>query len=588
MSDTIDPHSVADAQASFCTTLVDEWVRLGVKHAFVAPGSRSTPMALALASERGIRTEVFLDERGAAFAALGSALVSGTPAVALCTSGTAAAHFHAAVVEAHLSSVPLIVCTADRPPELRDVGAAQTINQTALYGSAVRWFHDPGVASFDAAHTWRALADHVVARATGPVPGPVHLNLPFREPLVGAAREVAPTRRHDGPWSGHLHAKALLTDWEIDDLAHRLVGRRGVIVAGDPGCGYAITAYAAAATVLASVLDWPLLSCPRSGTRNEGGNIVSHFDGIVRSESASSVLRPEVVLRLGAPPASKVLGQWLKSTKAEQVIVHSPGTFHDPDHLVDVHIEADVANTVDRLCLAASRLRTDGDTANGDTGSWGLLWKSAERAAEAAISSTLEPATGLSDVHVARVVAAASRIVVASSSMPIRDIEWYASTGDGLLVYSNRGANGIDGVIATGIGVATELGAATIYLGDVAFLHDVSSLALLAKRELDVRIVVTNNDGGAIFSYLPQATALQADTFEMLFGTPHGLDVAAIATSFGLETKRPSTVEEMQAALRQPGPSVIVVDTDRGADHALHGALNAAIAHAVDAAVTAG
>ena len=583
MTHTIDPHPTSDAQATFCATLVDEWVRLGVKFAFVAPGSRSTPMALALVNDGRIRTEVFLDERGAAFAALGSALVSGTPAIALCTSGTAAAHFHAAVVEAHLSAVPMIVCTADRPPELRDVGAAQTIDQTALYGSSVRWFHDPGVASFEAAHTWRALANHLVARTTGPVPGPVHLNLPFREPLVGNVVELPPSRSHDGPWSGHMHAKALVTDWEIDDLAHRLAGRRGLIVAGDPGCGYAITAYAGAATVLASVLHWPLLACPRSGTRVEGGNIVSHFDGIIRSSRAGRELVPEVVLRLGAPPASKVLGQWLRAAGAEQIVVHSPGTYHDPDHVVEVHIEADVANTVDRLTTAVSRLGGEQGAGSIDL-SWCDAWRNAEEAAEGAIVETLT-AEALCDPHVAREVAAAARIVVASSSMPIRDIEWYAPTGDGLLVYANRGANGIDGVIATAIGVAIELGAVTAYVGDVAFVHDVSSLAMLAARGLDVRIVVTNNDGGAIFSYLPQASTVSAATFEKLFGTPHGTDIAAVARGFGLRVEQPRSVGELREALAAPGPSVVVVNTDRTVDHAVHGRLNAAISEAVDSAL---
>lgn len=583
MTHTIDLHPTADAQATFCATLVDEWARIGVKFAFVAPGSRSTPMALALVNDGRIRTEVFLDERGAAFAALGSALVSGTPAVALCTSGTAAAHFHAAVIEAHLSAVPMIVCTADRPPELRDVGAAQTINQTALYGASVRWFHDPGVASFDAVHTWRALANHVVARTTGPVPGPVHLNLPFREPLLGKVASLPASRSHDGPWSGHLHAKSLLTDWEIDDLAQRLAGRRGVIVAGDPGCGYAITAYAGAATVLASVLNWPLLACPRSGTRAMGGNIISHFDGIVRSPLAATELAPEVVLRLGAPPASKVLGQWLRAVAAEQIVVHSPGTYHDPDHTVEVHIEADVANTVDRLTIAVSRAMAD-KRHDGDPTSWADKWRVAESAAEAAILATLSGEV-LLDPHVAREVAASARIVVASSSMPIRDIEWYAPTGDGLLVYANRGANGIDGVIATAIGVACELGAVTAFIGDVAFVHDVSSLAMLAARALDVRIVVTNNDGGAIFSYLPQATTVAHDTFEKLYGTPHGSDVAAVAHGFGLRVATPKLVGDLREALATPGPSVIVVNTDRDEDHAVHDRLNGAISDAVDAAL---
>ena len=588
MTDTIDPHSVADAQATFCAVLVDEWVRLGVKHAFVAPGSRSTPMALALVAEPRIRTEVFLDERGTAFAALGSALVSGMPAVALCTSGTAATHFHAAVVEAHLSSVPLIVCTADRPPELRDVGAAQTINQTDLYGSSVRWFHDPGVASFDAAHTWRALANHVVARTTGAVPGPVHLNLPFREPLLGSVRHVPSTRSHDGPWSGHIHAKALLTDWEIDDLAHRLVGRRGIVVAGDPGCGYAITAYSAAATVLASVLDWPLLSCPRSGTRTDGGNIVSHFDGIVRTDGAALHLAPEVVLRLGSPPTSKVLGQWLRSTNAEQIVVHSPGAYHDPDHVVEVHVEADVANTVDRLSLAAARLSAERGEPSASLDGWSNLWQRAERAAESAIAGVLESAVGLVDPHVAREIAAASSIVVASSSMPIRDLEWFTPTGHGLLVYSNRGANGIDGVVATGVGVACELGSVTVFLGDVAFLHDVSSLAMLSARNIEIRIVVTNNDGGAIFSYLPQAGALPTETFDRLFGTPHGIDIGQVAAAFGLRVERPRTLDELRLALRNRGSSVVVVDTDRGENLAVHASLNEAITTAVGAVLRVG
>lgn len=583
MTHTIDPHPTADTQATFCATLVDEWVRLGVKFAFIAPGSRSTPMALALVNDGRIRTEVFLDERGAAFAALGSALVSGTPAVALCTSGTAAAHFHAAVIEAHLSAVPMIVCTADRPPELRDVGAAQTIDQTALYGASVRWFHDPGVASFEAAHTWRALANHVVARTIGPVPGPVHLNLPFREPLVGNIVDMPASRSHDGPWSGHMHAKSLLTDWEIGDLAHRVAGRRGVIVAGDPGCGYAITAYAGAATVLASVLNWPLLACPRSGTRTVGGNIVSHFDGIVRSPIAAKELAPEVVLRLGAPPASKVLGQWLRAVAAEQIVVHSPGTYHDPDHTVDVHIEADVANTVDRLTIAVSQVMADTGK-DGNPTSWSAKWRDAEAAAEAAIVATLSNDV-LLDPHVAREVAASARIVVASSSMPIRDIEWYAPTDDGLLVYANRGANGIDGVIATAIGVASELGAVTVFIGDVAFVHDTSSLAMLATRGLDVRIVVTNNDGGAIFSYLPQATAVAVDTFEKLFGTPHGTDIAAVAGGFGLRVATPTNVGALREALSVPGPSVIIVDTDRVEDHTVHARLNAAISEAVDASL---
>ena len=534
--------------------------------------------------------EVFLDERGAAFAALGSAKVTGAPAIVLCTSGTAATHFHAAVVEAHLSSVPMIVCTADRPPELRDVGAPQTIDQTALFGSAVRWFHDPGVAAYEAASSWRALADHVVARTVSPVPGPVHLNLPFREPLVGRVRDMPTTRDHDGPWSGHLHGRVTLTDWEIDDLAHRLVGRKGVIVAGDPGGGWALTAYASAATLLASVLDWPLLACPRSGTRVDGGNIVAHFDGIARSKSARGALAPEVVLRLGSPPASKVLGQWLRETTAEQIVVHSPGAYLDPDHVVEHHIEADVANTIDRLCSAASRVADErGSSAPAD---WSQSWRTAEAVAEAAIVSILDDDLDANagrpcEPAIAREVAHVSPICVVSSSMPIRDVEWFASTGDGLLVYANRGANGIDGVTATAVGVASELGTATVYLGDIAFLHDSSSLALLANRRGTLRIVVVDNDGGSIFSFLPQAREVDADTFRVLFGTPHGLDLASVGAAFGVATAVATTVDELRASLARPGTTITVVRTGRTDNVEVHDRINAAIVGAVDAALSA-
>ena len=584
MNDTIEPYSTQNAQAAFCATLVDEWVRCGLRNVFVAPGSRSTPLALAFAAHHDIRLEVFLDERSAAFAALGSALVTGLPAAVLCTSGTAATHFHAAVVEAHLSGVPMIVCTADRPPELRDVGAPQTIDQTRLFGSSVRWFHDPGVANFDAAHTWRALADHAHGRALGPVPGPVHLNLPFREPLIGDASSVPPTRTHDASWSGHNHAKATLTDWEIDDLAHRLAGRKGIIVAGDPGGGYAVSAYAAAATLLGSVLDWPIFACPRSGTRVEGGNIVAHFDGIVRSTAVRGAMKPDVVLRLGAPPASKVLGQWLREIEAEQIVVHSPGSFLDPDHLVVQHIEADVANTVDRLCSAASRLAETVGPPSGEPFVWSSLWQSAEARARAAIEEVLADEPHLTEPHVARAVAESSRIAVVSSSMPIRDIEWFAPTGDGLLVYANRGANGIDGVIATAIGVAGELGSATVFLGDVAFLHDSSSLAMLSSRDLHLRIVVTDNDGGGIFSFLPQASVVEDRRFEQLFGTPHGTDLAALARAHGLTVHEPVTLGELRDVLSRGGTSVTVVRTDRRANVELHARLHAAIASAVDSA----
>jgi len=578
--------TTANAQATFCATLVDEWIRGGVQYAYVAPGSRSTPLALALSARSEMSVEVFIDERCAAFAALGVGKATGLPAIALCTSGTAATHFSAAVTEASLSGVPLIVCTADRPPELRDVGAAQTIDQTHLYGSAVRWFHDPGVASYDAAHTWRALANHVVARTMAPIAGPVHLNLPFREPLLGEVVDMPPKRQHDATWSGFHAGRSQLSDWEIDDLAHRLAGRRGVIIAGDVGAGFALATYTSAVSVLSSVLHWPILACPLSGVRGGSANIVSHFDGIVRSQSAHGVLAPEVVLQLGKPPASKVLGQWVASTHGEVIAVHGPGTYQDAQHAAFMHIEADVANTIDRLCSVVASV---GDTREQDIPlRWNSLWRNAQAAAAQSIEQVLSAEGEVSDPAIARMFGEIFSVGVVSSSMPIRDVEWFSKGKENGVLFSNRGANGIDGVISTSIGIAQSLRTPIgVYLGDVAFLHDGSAMVGLKNRNIDMRIVVADNDGGGIFSFLPQASQVNKDVFENLFGTPHCSDIAMLARSHGITVIEPQSLDELSAAMEGSGTAVILLKTNRESNVRIHELLHSAIAQAVDAVTNA-
>lgn len=578
--------TTANAQATFCATLVDEWIRDGVQHAYIAPGSRSTPLALALSARAEISVEVFIDERCAAFAALGVGKATGLPAIALCTSGTAATHFSAAVTEASLYGVPLLVCTADRPPELRDVGAAQTIDQTHLYGSSVRWFHDPGVASYDAAHTWRALANHVVARTMSPVAGPVHLNLPFREPLLGEVVDLPPKRQHDASWSGFHAGRSLLSDWEIDDLAHRLAGRRGVIIAGDVGAGFELATYTSAVSVLSSVLHWPIFACPLSGVRGGAANIVTHFDGIVRSRNAHGVLMPEVVLQLGKPPASKVLGQWVASTDAEVIAVHEPGTYQDAQHLTYMHIEADVANTVDRLCSAVASV---GDTREQDILlRWNLMWRNAQVAATQSIEMVLSVVGEVSDPAIARMFGESFSVGVVSSSMPIRDVEWFSAGKENGVLFCNRGANGIDGVISTAIGIAQSLRTSIgVYLGDLAFLHDGTALIGLKNRGLNIRIVVVDNSGGGIFSFLPQASQVDEDVFENLFGTPHSADIAMLARSHGIEVLEPKSLSELGTAMQGVGTAVILMKTNRQRNVTIHEQLHSAIASSVDAITNA-
>lgn len=559
-------NDTAGATATFCATLVDEWRRCGVSHAVVAPGSRSTPLALALASAADIEVHVFHDERSASFAALGVAMATGTPAVLLCTSGTAATHFHAAVAEAHLSGVPMIVCTADRPPELRDVAAPQTIDQTKIYGDSVRWFHDPGVASMDAWHTWRALAARCVAESTGRRPGPVHLNLPFREPLVGEVGELPPPRHRS--WMNQLLPVAP-DDSDIAAVAGQLTGRRGVIVAGR-GATRAVLS-------LGRSLGWPVFADPLSGARECEHHVVAGFDPILRSEHAARDLAPEVVVRVGQPPASKVLAQWIAAHSPELIQVTAIDSIIDPDHRVSMRIVGDV----DRVC---AQLAADVTPAPAD---WLEKWISAETAAQAALSRWT--AAHWSEPTVARTVtdSVGEGSLVVSSSMPIRDVEWFGTVTPEASVHANRGANGIDGVVSTAIGVALGTKRPTVLLiGDVALLHDANGLIGLTRRDISLTIVVTNNDGGSIFSFLPQAKVVDPTAFEMLYGTPHGVSFSSLAAAHGMTHLEVHDAGTLAEAVKRGGTVLVEARFPRGENVAVHDALNSAVVAAVESAIT--
>jgi 2-succinyl-5-enolpyruvyl-6-hydroxy-3-cyclohexene-1-carboxylate synthase len=554
--------------ATFCATLVDEWVRAGLRYAVIAPGSRSTPLALALAARDEIRVEVVLDERSAAYTALGIGLASGQPAAVLCTSGTAATHLHGAVVEAHLAEVPLLVCTADRPPELRDVSAPQTIDQTSLYGRAVRWFHDPGPPEDGMRPAWRALAARAYADASGPVPGPVHLNLPFRDPLVGDPAELPPGRPDGRPWHHGVFGVPRLDDAALDDLAAVLDQPRGIVIAGH-GSGDPTAVHG-----LARSTAWPVLADPRSGCRTLADTTIAAFDDLLRHERFAADHRPTVVLRLGRTPASKVLSQWLAASEATQVQVTATPAWVDPEHTASHRVTAEPG----ALCRALTgRVRGASETP------WLARWRQAEAKAQAALDALL--AAELSEPAVARVTAAAlpaGAHLVAASSMPVRDLEWYAAPCDEITMHANRGANGIDGVVSTAVGVAIACGAPTaLLIGDIAFVHDVNGLVGLEGRGADLRIVVVDNDGGGIFSFLPQATELAGDRFEQLFGTPHGTDVLALAAAHGLAAERVATLDALRAALQRAGPRVLRVRTDRVDNVAQHAAIHAAIQRAL-------
>jgi len=556
--------SSGDTAATFCATLVDEWARQGVRHAVVAPGSRSTPLAVALAQNESIEVHVFHDERSASFAALGIGSASGFPAVLLCTSGTAATHFHGAVVEAHQSDVPMIVCTADRPPELRDVGAAQTIDQTQLFGTSVRWFHDPGVPSRDAASTWRSLAARTVQAAVGVRPGPVHLNLPFREPLTGEVVDMPQSR--EKKWSDVIRLGSSESQ-DLSAITKMLSGRRGVIIAGRGASRDVLS--------LSESLGWPIFADAVSGVREQNDSVVIGFDAILRSELFASSHVPEFVLRIGAPPASKVLAQWVKKNECRVVQLRSSEMVTDPDHAVEFTVVGDVAATT-RL-LATSTTSCDK--------AWISDWSDAEAVAQKVMTGwTLE---NFSEPSVSRTVTSAMQVgshLVVSSSMPIRDVEWFGTTTAGVTVHSNRGTNGIDGVISTAVGVAISTRArVTVLIGDVACLHDSNGLWALNRRDVDLTIVVTNNDGGSIFSFLPQAQIVSNSDFELLYGTPHGASFEHLAATHGIPYERVISVKDLEITLQRGGTRLIEVPCDRFLNVSQHEELQLAVVSAVEA-----
>jgi 2-succinyl-5-enolpyruvyl-6-hydroxy-3-cyclohexene-1-carboxylate synthase len=562
--------------ATFCATLVDEWARAGMTDAVVAPGSRSTPMALALVAEPHITNHVFLDERSAGFFALGLGLRSGRPAVVLTTSGTAAAELHPAVIEAHHAGVPLLVVTADRPPEAHGVGSAQTIEQADLYGTAVRWRADPGVPGEGAADTWRSLAARAVAEALGVAgrPGPVHLNLAFGEPLVGDPGPLPPGRPDGEPWHRAVTGERGVPS-DIDDLAVRLSGRTGVIVAG-AGTGDPVAVHR-----LADQLGWPVLADARSPARIPAPATVAAFDALLRQRPFADRVRPDVVLRLGTTPTSRVLPTWLVGTRAWQVAVEAEGTWLDPDHSADLLVAAEP----DRLCAALADLAPE--PAPGD---WADQWSSAEKAAQAAFDDVLAQHSEPTEPGVARALVAglpSGAGLLVASSMPIRDVEWYGRPRQGLRIMANRGANGIDGMVSTILGAAAGAnGAPTVgLLGDLAFLHDAGGLLGAAERGLNAALVVVDNGGGGIFSFLPQVTVVPPVTFERLFGTPHQVDIAAMARLHGLAatevTKTDELVPTVTTALDGGGVTVLVVRTDRATNVAVHDELHASVAGAL-------
>ena len=538
--------------------LVDELVRGGVREAVLSPGSRSAPLAFALhdADRAGrLRLHVRIDERSAAFLALGLAKASGRPVPVVTTSGTATANLHPAVLEASHAEVPLLLLTADRPPELRGTGANQTVDQVGLYGGAVRLFVEVGAPEARAGQNayWRSMACRALAAATGDLgtaAGPVHLNLGLREPLVpedGEWVEPLDGRPDGSAWTQRVPAAAATV---ADDLPARTA-----VVIGDCSLDLAHEALA-----LAAARGFPVVAEPSSSA--ESAEVVPAAELLLAAPGWLDAHAPERVLVVGRPTLSRVVARLVGVAPADVVGAH--GQWSDP------------ARRATRVLPAVPS--PDGPVEDG----WLRSWQEAGRAARAAADAVLDGA-GLSEPGVAaEVVAAADALLVVGSSKPVRDL-FLAGGRDGLRVLANRGAAGIDGTVSTAVGAALAHGGRTLALvGDLTFLHDANGLVLGPDEPRpDLTIVVVNNDGGAIFGLLEQGTPEHAVAFERVFGTPHGVDLARLCAATRTPHELASTREELRAALSGDGLRVVEVRTGRAAAVELDRALRAAVAQAV-------
>jgi 2-succinyl-5-enolpyruvyl-6-hydroxy-3-cyclohexene-1-carboxylate synthase len=591
-----------NANTALASAFAEELARGGLKRAVVSPGSRSTPLAVALWREPGIEATVIVDERSAGFFALGAAQASGETVALLCTSGTAAANYHPAVYEADESAVPLLVLTADRPPELRGVGAGQTIDQVKLYGSAIRWFCEVGthLADDDGLLHYRSVAAQALAAARGEIrPGPVHLNLPWREPLapipvegaVTATDPLALQGREGRPLTAVTRIDVEPSAFLLDEVAGHIGDAiAGVIVAGrqlDPELREPLAH-------LARASGFPILAEPTSQLRcgpHDRSHVVASYDLLLREEHFARSVVPDLVIRFGEMPTSKPLRVWLAASGADEIAIDPRGGWNEPTRRAAALLRAD---PTELAAGWATRLEKEERPAP-------QRWLAAERAAQEAIETALAaagengggattddqtgPDPGITEPALHRALGLAHRdgdLVYTASSMPIRDQESFLAAGQtDALFLCNRGANGIDGLISSGIGAAAASGRpTTIVTGDLGLLHDLGSLAALRDVEIPVRIIVIDNDGGGIFHFLPQAEALDGGEFEALLGTPRGVSAEKAAALFDVPHRRVDSLGELPGALGA-GTGLIEIRTDRTTNVATHRRITEAVRTAV-------
>jgi 2-succinyl-5-enolpyruvyl-6-hydroxy-3-cyclohexene-1-carboxylate synthase len=559
------------------SVLVEELIRHGVTQFVISPGSRSTPLVVAVANHRQANSVIHFDERGAAFFALGYGRATGRPAALICTSGTAVANYLPAVVEASMDCVPMILLTADRPPELRDIGANQTIRQPGIFSTYPRWEYDLSCPSNDIPLTFLlSKIDEAVAAATQTPAGPVHLNCMFREPLAptrgeedlcGYAEEVKQWTESSAPQSSVNRSLPRLSKDELRSIIEVLFPHcRGLLVIG----ALKSESERKAAAELADQLNWPLMADIGSGLRGgEVSNRVDYFDLMLASERFAETHQPDVVLQFGSRITSKRLLTFLQESPPDRYIQILDHPFkHDPIGKVTDRYQSEIAEACDQI---VSLVKSSTNVA------WLKAWKATSQIVDAFLEKEFASATMLTEPLVAHLLTSEIPLdspVWAASSMPIRDLDLFCDPrANWFPVAANRGVAGIDGTVASAAGYAHgSHKRVTLLIGDLALLHDLNSLSLLSDKTIKLTVVVLNNDGGGIFGHLPIGQF--GDLHERYFATPHGYQFNQAASMFGLAYDRVTTSQQFsesyRSAAKRDGSTLIEIPIDRNANLAFH------------------
>lgn len=577
---------------------VEELARAGVHHVCLCPGSRSTPLAMTFAEHDAFKLWMHLDERSCAFFGLGLAKAAREPVVLICTSGTAAANFFPAVAEAHQAHVPLIVLTADRPPELRETGAPQTIDQIKLYGDYAKWFAEIALpeANVEMLRYVRTMACRAVATAAATPAGVVHFNMPFREPLVPMATELTVSEAERDAYFGRADGKPFVTitpamatpeDGAMEMLAAQLQKtERGLIVAGmQNDCRFP-----QAVVAVANKLGYPILADPLSEVRvgkHGRENVIDSYDAFLRDANVGRQLAPDVVLRFGAIPTSKPVLQYLQShAGARQIVVDADG-WNEPAHIASEMVRGDAVLVCEALTQKTTSVRMDSG--------WLTEWREINAKTKRAVTAQIETYDELFEGRVFTELAELlpeDAILFVSSSMPVRDLDtFFPANGRQVRFLSNRGANGIDGVVSTALGAgAVSGGPLLLAIGDLAFAHDMNGLLAAKLHKLNALVVLMNNDGGGIFSFLPQAA--HPAHFEQLFGTPSGLEFEHAAKLYGAAWWDAKDWAEFRRVVKEglarEGLKIVQVRTDRAKNVTMHRSIWGAVSRALELSEPAG